>query len=67
MGDGAMVDIMVRDGLWDPYGDCMGGYAELCADTHNITREDQDAHADESYRRSREAISAGHSQARSAR
>ena len=31
-------------------GNChMGGYAELCADTHGITREDQDAHADESY------------------
>ena len=54
-----MVDAMVSDGLWDPYGNChMGGYAELCAETHNITREDQDAHADESYRRSRAAIAA---------
>ena len=60
MGHAQMVDIMVADGLWDPYGDChMGGYAELCADTHSITREDQDAHADESYRRSRAAIAAG--------
>ena len=60
MGDAKMVDAMVSDGLWDPYGDChMGGYAELCAETHSITREDQDAHADESYRRSREAIAKG--------
>ena len=60
MGDAKMIDIMVADGLWDPYGNChMGGYAELCADTHGITREDQDAHADESYRRSRAAAAAG--------
>ena len=59
MGDAKMVDAMVADGLWDPYGDChMGGYAELCAETHGITRADQDAHADESYRRAREAIGA---------
>jgi len=36
----------------------MGGYAELCADTQEITRADQDAHADESYRRARAAASA---------
>ena len=47
----------LRAQLWDPYGDChMGGYAELCAETYDITREDQDAHADESYRRARNAI-----------
>ena len=56
MGDAKMIDAMVADGLWDPYGNChMGGYAELCADTHEITRADQDAHAEESYRRSRAA------------
>jgi len=59
MGDVKMVDMMVADGLWDPYGNThMGGYAELCAETHGITREDQDAHADESYRRSRAAQAA---------
>jgi acetyl-CoA C-acetyltransferase len=59
MGDAKMVDVMVSDGLWDPYGDChMGKYAELCASTYNITREDQDAHADESYRRARAAAEA---------
>ena len=60
MGDAKMVDAMVADGLWDPYGDChMGGYAELCAEKHSITRADQDAHADESYRRARAATKAG--------
>ena len=42
MGNAQMVDGMVKDGLWDPYGDChMGSYAELCAATHEITREMQ--------------------------
>ena len=60
MGDAKMVDAMVSDGLWDPYGDChMGGYAELCAETHAIDRETQDAHADESYRRTRAAQAEG--------
>ena len=55
-----MVDAMVSDGLWDPYGDChMGGYAELCAETHAIDRAAQDAHADESYRRTRAAQAEG--------
>ncbi|AQL05920.1 putative acetyl-CoA acetyltransferase cytosolic 2 [Zea mays] len=32
------------DGLWDVYNDCaMGMCAELCADNHALTREDQDA------------------------
>ena len=36
--------------------DChMGNHAELCAGTHGFTKELQDAHADESYRRAREA------------
>ena len=52
-----MVDIMVADGLWDPYGNChMGGYAELCAETLGIDRAAQDEHAEESYRRSRAAV-----------
>jgi acetyl-CoA C-acetyltransferase len=47
---------MIHDGLWDPYGAChMGNYAELCAETHNFTKDMQDAHADESYRRARAA------------
>ena len=42
MGDSTMVDGMIADGLWDVYGKChMGSYAELCAETHSISREDQ--------------------------
>eukprot|EP00962_Isochrysis_galbana_P033839 scaffold11391_cov125-Isochrysis_galbana.AAC.3 len=33
----------------------MGGYAELCADTHGLTKAMQDEHADESYRRAHAA------------
>lgn len=33
---------MLKDGLWDVYSDCaMGNCAELCADNHSITREEQ--------------------------
>nr|AFA36454.3 acetyl-CoA acetyltransferase [Isochrysis sp. CCMM5001] len=56
MGNATMVDGMIHDGLWDPYGNChMGTYAELCAETHGITKDMQDAHADESYNRARSA------------
>lgn len=51
-----LADGMIHDGLWDPYGNChMGGYAELCAETHGLTKAMQDAHADESYRRAHAA------------
>jgi len=60
MGDSVMVDGMVKDGLWDPYNEFhMGMCAEACAETHGISREDQDAHARESYRRAQEATKAG--------
>ena len=51
---------MIQDGLWDAYGDVhMGDCAELCARDKGITREDQDAHAAESYRRARAAQAEG--------
>jgi acetyl-CoA C-acetyltransferase len=60
MGDSVMVDGMVKDGLWDPYHEFhMGMCAEECATKHDISRADQDAHAFESYRRSRAATEAG--------
>ncbi|KAF8702522.1 hypothetical protein HU200_032903 [Digitaria exilis] len=41
-GHDTLVDGMLKDGLWDVYGDCaMGMCAELCADNHALTREDQ--------------------------
>ncbi len=52
MGHGQVVDSMVHDGLWDPYNDFhMGNAAEMCAGEFTFTREEQDAFAEESYRR----------------
>jgi acetyl-CoA C-acetyltransferase len=52
MGDGAIVDGMIFDGLLDPYSNKhMGEAAELCAKEFHYTREAQDAFAHESYRR----------------
>jgi acetyl-CoA C-acetyltransferase len=52
MGHGEILDLMIHDGLWDPYGNIhMGNAGELCSRTHAITREQQDAYAVESYRR----------------
>ncbi len=60
LGHGSITDGLVKDGLWDVYKDYhMGNAAELCAAECKISREDQDAYALESYRRSREAYAAG--------
>lgn len=60
MGHGQVVDLMIKDGLWDPYNDFhMGMAAELCAAERGITREAQDAYAAESYRRAQAAITEG--------
>jgi acetyl-CoA C-acetyltransferase len=56
LGDGKIIDGLVKDGLWDVYNDYhMGSAAELCATECNISREDQDAYAIESYKRSQSA------------
>lgn len=55
-GNGAMIDGLVNDGLTDAYGNVvMGVCAETCAEGHNISREEQDAFAIESYNRSAKA------------
>jgi acetyl-CoA C-acetyltransferase len=60
MGNGTLVDSMIKDGLWDPYGDKhMGSCAELCVSKYTFTREEQDAFALESYRRAQEATKSG--------
>ncbi len=52
MGNATAVDSMVHDGLWCALNDFhMGMTAELVADKHTITREQQDAFAVESHRR----------------
>ena len=61
MNDGKIVDVMVKDGLWDVYNDFhMGMAAELCATEHNITRQMQDEYAIMSYKRALEAIEKGY-------
>ncbi|KAM0883492.1 hypothetical protein ACQ4PT_031597 [Festuca glaucescens] len=51
-GHDSLIDGMLKDGLWDVYGDyAMGVCAELCADNHALTREDQDAFAIQSNER----------------
>ncbi|MFM8433553.1 MAG: acetyl-CoA C-acyltransferase, partial [Bacteroidota bacterium] len=60
LGHGTVIDGLVKDGLWDVYKDYhMGNAAELCATECKISREDQDAYALESYRRSNAAYQAG--------
>jgi acetyl-CoA C-acetyltransferase len=52
LGDGKVVDSIVNDGLWCCHDDQhMGMTAELVADKHGFTREQQDAYALESHRR----------------
>ena len=60
LGNIKAVDGMVHDGLTDVYNQQhMGVCAELCAREHNISREDQDTFAIESYRRSAQAWEEG--------
>ena len=56
LGNITMLDGLVNDGLTDFYNNYhMGNAAELCAKECNITREDQDEFAIESYKRSAKA------------
>ncbi len=60
MGNGKMIDVMIHDGLWDPYGDKhMGNCAEMCVSKFHFTREQQDAFSLESYKRAQEAVKSG--------
>jgi acetyl-CoA C-acetyltransferase len=60
LGNGQIIDGLVKDGLWDVYNDYhMGSAAELCATDCHISREEQDAYAIESYKRAQAAQSAG--------
>lgn len=60
LGNLKAVDGMVHDGLTDVYNQQhMGVCAELCAKENKFSREDQDAFAIESYRRSAQAWEEG--------
>lgn len=59
-GPASMVDGLQKDGLTDAYdNNAMGVCADLCATEYNISREEQDAFAIESYQRSARAWDAG--------
>ncbi|KAH0669915.1 hypothetical protein AABB24_009630 [Solanum stoloniferum] len=60
LGHDSLVDGMLKDGLTDVYNDCgMGVCAEICAENHKITREDQDNFAVQSFERGIAAQEAG--------
>ena len=59
-GPATMVDGLQKDGLTDAYdNNAMGVCADLCATEHNISREEQDRYAIQSYTRSAAAWEAG--------
>ncbi|MBV6479062.1 MAG: Acetyl-CoA acetyltransferase [Ignavibacteria bacterium] len=60
MGNGTLIDGMVHDGLWDVYNNFhMGSAAELCSSEMKISREEQDAFAEDSYKKAIKAVSEG--------
>lgn len=61
MGNGEIIDLMIHDGLWDPYGNKhMGMLGEACAVKHKVSRQQQDEYAKSSYEKSLEAIKNGY-------
>jgi acetyl-CoA C-acetyltransferase len=60
LGHGELIDSMIKDGLWDPYGNVsMGSCGELCAEKFQFSRKAQDDFAVESYARALKAQRAG--------
>ncbi len=60
MGPGQLQDSMVHDGLWDVVNDFhMGISNELCSDRYQVSRQDQDRYAAQSYRRALAAVDGG--------
>src|ERR1043166_9045853 len=60
MGNGDLVDAMIRDGLWDVYKNVhMGLCGDRCAEKYSFTREQQDEFAVRSFKRALEAMKKG--------
>ena len=60
LGHQEIVDSLIHDGLWDSFGQQhVGSCAEQCAKKFNLSREEQDAYAAESFRRAQTAIANG--------
>jgi acetyl-CoA C-acetyltransferase len=52
MGNGTLIDSMINDGLWDPYGNVhMGTCGDKCAAEYKVSREAQDEFAIGSFRK----------------
>lgn len=59
-GDGVLIDGIKRDALQDPYDQSMmGECGEVCAEDENISREEQDKYAFQSYEKARNAYETG--------
>src|SRR5882672_10831619 len=60
LGNGALVDSMINDGLWDAYNDYhMGCTGEVVAERFNVSRAEQDEYALNSHLKALAAIEAG--------
>ncbi|WP_092345492.1 thiolase family protein [Desulfuromusa kysingii] len=60
LGNGEMIDLIIQDGLLDPYSQRhMGDITEDWVENHGLTREDQDNYAIHSYQLSQKAIKNG--------
>lgn len=60
LGHGELTDSLVKDGLWDVYNQFhMGNAGELCAAKYQLSRQEVDDFALESYSRARDAIARG--------
>jgi len=60
MGHGQLIDSLVKDGLWDAYGDKhMGSCGDQCAAKYDFSRQSQDDFAVESHRRAKAATASG--------
>lgn len=56
MGNGELVDSMIRDGLWDVYNNVhMGLCGDRCAERYSFSRQQQDEFAVASFKRALEA------------
>lgn len=59
-GNVNFIDGLAKDGLTDVYDQkAMGNAADMCASSCGVSREDQDAFAFESYKRSQNAVNSG--------
>lgn len=60
MGHAKALDLMIHDGLWDPFNDWhMGNAGEVVAEKYSVKRETQDEYAYNSHRKAVEAIEKG--------